>query len=299
MILPGLDHNDSALDWEYTLALDAAISLSESARLPIDKGGPIRTFLLLGLLAAILPGGADPRIGTWTLISAQSSLDPPNRLSLTPIHNGVHVVMSGENHIDFIANSNGHQSPAPGNLAFNQIELHRIDKKQAEVKEEKNGAVVATVRERLSADGNELTSTTVTKNHPDQITVWTRSGGAKVAKDPFAGEWTEDLSKSRLRQGLMLKITTDGSGATHFLGDFSYTARFDGKQYDLKNSRNDTVVLELVDPHTVDSVYRRDDQVTQKDRWVLSADGQQLTLTTTGTLETGQRLTEKLLFKRQ
>ena len=254
---------------------------------------------MLGLLAAIPPGAADPRVGTWTLISAQSSLDPPNRLTLTPQHESVHVVISGENHIDFTANSNGHQSPAPGNLAFNQIELHKIDKKQAEVKEEKNGVVVATVREKLSADGKELTSTTVEKNHPDQITVWKRTGGAKALRDPFAGEWTEDLSKTRLRQGLVLKIETDGSGAVHFLGDFSYTARFDGKQYDLKNSRNDTVSLALVDPHTVDSVYRRDDQVTQKDRWVLSADGQQLTLTTTGTLETGQKLTEKLVFKKQ
>ncbi len=34
-------------------------------------------------------------------------------------------------------------------------------------------------------------------------------------------------------------------------------------------------------------------------RWVVSADGQQMTLTTTGTLETGQRVTEKLVFKKQ
>ena len=207
--------------------------------------------------------------------------------------------MSGESHIDFTAKSSGHQSPAPGNLAFNQIELHRIDKVQAEVKEEKNGVLIATVREKLSGDGNELTSITVAKNHPDQITVWTRTGGARVARDLFAGEWKEDLSKSRMRQGLVLKIETDGSGAIHFLGDFSYTARLDGKQYDLKNSRYDTVMLELVDPHTVESVYRRDDQVTQKDRWVLSDGGRQLTLTTTGTLETGQRLNEKLIFKKQ
>jgi len=207
--------------------------------------------------------------------------------------------MTGETHFDFTANSNGNKSPAPGNLAFDQIELHRINKRQAEVQEEKNGAVVGTVREKLSTDGNELTITTIARSHPDQITVWTRSGGAKVARDLFAGEWTEDLSKTRMRQGLVLRIETDGSGAVHFLGDFSYTARFDGKQYDLKDSRNDTVMLEIVDPHTVDSVYRRDNQVTQKDRWVLSADGHQLTLTTTGTLETGQRLTEKLLFKKQ
>jgi hypothetical protein len=158
---------------------------------------------------------------------------------------------------------------------------------------------VATIREKISNDGNELTTTTATKGHADQITVWTRSGGKKVASDLFAGEWTQDLSKTRLRQGLALKIETDGSGGIRFLGDFSYIARFDGKQYDLKNSRNDTVMLELIDPQTVDAIYRRNDQVTQTDRWVVSAEGQQMTLSSTGTLETGQRLTEKLLFKKQ
>jgi hypothetical protein len=98
---------------------------------------------------------------------------------------------------------------------------------------------------------------------------------------------------------LVLKIEADGKDGVRFSGDFSYTARFDGKQYDLKNSRNDTVTLELVDPHTVDSIYRRDDQLAQKDRWEVSADGQQMTLTTTGTLETGQHGTEKLVFKKQ
>jgi hypothetical protein len=254
---------------------------------------------LLGLLAANQPGVADPRLGSWTLISAVSTLDPPNRLSITPLHDGVHVVMSGETHLDFTANWNGHQSSAPGNLAFNQIKLRRIDKRQAEVKEEKDGALVATVREKLSNDGNELTTTTTTGGHADKVTVWTRSGGSKVASDLFAGEWTQDLSKTRLRQGLVLKIETDGSGGIRFLGDFSYTARFDGKQYDLKNSRNDTVTLEIVDPQTVNAIYRRDDQITQKDSWVVSADRQQMTLSTTGTLETGQRVTEKLLLKKQ
>jgi len=254
---------------------------------------------LLGLLATIPPGVADPRLGSWTLISAESRLDPPNRLAITLLHDGVHVVMSGETHFDFTANRNGHESPAPGNLGFNQIELRRIDKRQAEVKEKKDGTVVTTVREKLSNDANELTTTTATVGQADQITVWMRSGGAKVAGDLFAGEWTQDLSKTRLRQGLVLKIETDGGAGIRFLGDFSYTARFDGKQYDLKNSRNDTVTLELVDPHTVEASYRRDDQIAQKDRWVVSEDGQQMTLSTTGTLETGQRLAETLLFKKQ
>jgi hypothetical protein len=261
--------------------------------------GRIRKVVLFGLAAALQIGAAEPRIGTWTLVSAQSILNPPNTLSITPFHNELHVVMSGETHIDFTAKSDGHETAVPGNPAFNQVMLRRIDKRQSEVTEKKDGAVVATVRDKLSKDGKELTITTANAGHPDQITVWTRSGGAKVAGNPLAGEWTEDLSKTRLRQGLLLKIEQDGNGGVRFSGGFSYTARFDGKPYDVKNSRNDTVTLQLVDPLTVDAIYRRDDQVTQRDRWVVSADRQKMTLTTTGTFETGQRVTEKLVFQKQ
>jgi hypothetical protein len=226
-------------------------------------------------------------------------MEPANRLSITPVPDGTHVVMSGETHIDFTANTKGKQGPAPGNLGFNQIELHRIDKHQAEVREMKDGSLVATVVERLSKDGTELTSTTSSAGHAPQITVWARTGGTKDPKDPFAGDWTQDLSKTRMRQGALIKIEADGSGGVRFLGEYSYTARFDGKPHDVRNSRNDTVTLALADPHTVDESFRRDNQVTQKDRWQVSADGQQMTCSLTATLEAGQHVTEKLVFKKQ
>ncbi len=242
---------------------------------------------------------ADPRAGSWVLVSAQSSIEPANRLSITPVPNGTHVAMSGETHLDFTANTNGHQAPAPGNLGFNQIEFHRIDRHQAEVREMKDGALVATVREKLSGDGNELTSTTSSAGHTPQITVWTRTGGARNPKDPFAGDWTQDLSKTRIRQGAQIRIEAEGSGAVRFLGDYSYSARFDGKPYDVANSRNDTVSLALADAHTVDEAFRRDNQVTQKDRWQVSADGKQMICSMQATLETGQHVTEKLVFRKQ
>ncbi len=226
-------------------------------------------------------------------------MEPPNRLSITRAQNGTHVVMSGETRLDFTANTNGRQAPAPGNLGFNQIELHRVDRRQAEVRELKDGALVATVREKLSSDGTELTSTTSAAGHAPQVTVWTRTGGTKDPKDPFTGDWTQDLGKTRLRQAPMIKIEADGGGGVRFLGDYSYTARFDGKPYDVRNSRNDTVELALADPRTVDATFRRDNQITQKDRWQVSPDGRQMTCSTTGTLETGQHVTEKLVFKKQ
>ena len=255
--------------------------------------------VLFGLFVALQFGAADPRIGSWTLISAQSSLDPPDKLSISSQHRAIHVVISGESHLDFATKLDGHEASVPGNPAFNQIELRRIDKHEVEVQQRKDGAVVATIRDKLSRDGNELTSTTSQKGRPDKITVWTRTGGKKSVNDLFAGDWIEDLSKTRLRQGMALKIETEGNGGIRFSGDFSYSARFDGKEYDLKNSRNDTVALHLVDGHTVDAIYRRNDQITQKDRWVVSADATQMTLTTAGTLETGQQINEKLVFRNQ
>ena len=281
---------------------------------PRVQEGLIRTFAYYTLIAVLqlgiasklgvaaagsITGSTDPRIGVWTLVSAQSTLDPPNKLSITSGKDGVHVVMSGETRLDFTAKGNGHDTAVPGNPAFDQVEMRRIDSRQAEVTEKKNGMVVATVRDQLSKDGKMLTVTTVSKGHPDKITVWTRTGGAKAVRDPVAGEWSEDLSKTRMAQAMPLKIEADGSGGVRFSADFSYTGRLDGKPYELKNSRNDTVALHLVDAHTVDADYRRDDQVTQKDRWVVSGDGQQMTLTTSGSYETGQRVTEKLVFKRQ
>ena len=254
---------------------------------------------LLGLFAALQIGAADPRIGSWTLTSAQSTVDPPNKLSITSLQGTVHVVISGEKHLDFAAKVGGHETSVQGNPAFNQIEVRKIDKHQVEVIQKKDGALVSTIRDKLSKDGNELTSTTSQNAHADQITVWTRGGGKKSPTDPFAGDWTQDLSKTRLRQGLALKIEANGKDGVRFSGDFSYSARFDGKEYDLKNSSNDTVTLQLVDPHTVDSIYRRGDQITQKDRWVVSADGAEMTLTTTGTLASGQQVKETLVFRKQ
>jgi hypothetical protein len=255
--------------------------------------------VLFGLFAALQLSTADPRIGSWILISAQSSLDPANKLAITSQHGEVHVVISGNTHADFKAKLNGHDTSVQGNPTFNQIELRRIDKRQVEVKEKKDGAVVVTINDKLSSNGNELTSRTSQAGHADKITVWKRTGGKRSANDLFAGDWAEDLSKSRMAQGMTLKVEPEGNGGVRFSSDYSYSARFDGKEYDLKNSSNDTVSLQLVDVHTVDAIYRRGNQITQRDRWGVSADGAKMTLTTTGTLETGQQIKETLLFRKQ
>lgn len=241
---------------------------------------------------------ADPRIGTWKLVSADSHLDPPRVLSITHAGKGVHVAISGVN-VEFTSNWDGHDNHVQNVPAFNQIVMRRIGKDQAEIKEKENGALVATLHDKVSADRKELTTTTVQPGREDQITVWERSGGPHDPRNPFIGEWTQDFSKTRLRQGLVIKIEPSGKDGVHFAGEFTYTANFDGRDYPLKDSRDDTVALRLTDPRTVDSTYKRGDEIGDQDRWVVSADGQQMTLTTSGSLGTGERIKENLVFRKQ
>jgi hypothetical protein len=242
---------------------------------------------------------ADPRIGTWKVVSADAALDPPRVLSITPAGKGVHVVISGGAHVDFTAGWNGRDNHVQNIPAFNEIVMRRINKNQSEIKEKKDGVLVATLRDKVSSDRKELVITTVQARREDQTTVWERSGGMHDAANPFIGEWTQNFSKSRLRQRLVIKIESDGKDGVHFAGEFSYTANLDGRDYPLKDSRDDTVALALIDAHTVGSTYRRGDEITDQDRWVVSADGQQMTMTTTGVLGTGERIKEDLVFRKQ
>lgn len=240
----------------------------------------------------------DPRIGTWKLLSADSHIDPPRVLSISHAGKGIHVSISGVN-VQFTSNWDGHDNHVENVPAFNQIVMRRVGKDQAEIKEKKNGALVATLHDKVSTDRKELVTTTVQPGRPDEITVWERTGGSRDAGNPFIGEWTEDFSKTRLRQGLVIKIEPSGKGGVRFTGDFSYTANFDGRDYPVTDSRDDTVALKLTDPRTVDAIYKRGDDIGDQEHWVVSPDGQQLTLTTTGSLGTGEKIKENLVFRKQ
>jgi hypothetical protein len=110
---------------------------------------------------------ADPRIGAWKLVSADSALDPPRVLFITPQGKGVHVVILGSTHLDFTAAWDGHDNHVQNIPAFNQIVMRRIDKNESEIKEKKNGALVATLHDKVSGDRKQLTITTVQQGHED------------------------------------------------------------------------------------------------------------------------------------
>src|ERR1700735_323028 len=76
---------------------------------------------------------ADPRIGAWKLVSADSALDPPGVLNITPQGKGVPAVIPGSTYLDFTAAYGGHDNHVQNIPAFNQMVMRRIDTYQSEI----------------------------------------------------------------------------------------------------------------------------------------------------------------------
>lgn len=255
--------------------------------------------LLFASLAAALPLiAADPRLGAWKLVSANSTLDPPRKFTVTAEGNGIHFQNSPSTQ-EFFGQYDGKIYPllkGPGN----QVAIRKTGRDKIEFVYRKDGAVTATYRVAFSIDWNELveTYTSVLPPEPEVTLVWDRTGEERSTIDPFIGEWTQNGNKSRLRQKLVLKIETNGDGV-RFTGDFSYTAKPDGTDYPVKDFRDDAVALQFPDAYTVTSIYKRAGKVADEDRWVVSRDGKQMTMTVTGTLANGARISEELVFERE
>lgn len=86
---------------------------------------------------------ADPRIGAWKLVSADSALDPPRVLFTAPQGKGVPVVIPGSTppRLYCTAAYGGHDNHVQNIPAFHQMVMRRIDKYQSEIEEKKNGAL--------------------------------------------------------------------------------------------------------------------------------------------------------------
>lgn len=253
----------------------------------------------LTLVAAVQLFAADPRIGTWKLVSAKVTTDRPNIRTITAVPNGIRVADSPVG-LESTARFDGRDYPVKGIPAFNQISPRQIGKSTIEVTNKKDGKFVNIFTFRVMQGGMEMTGTThFPDGRPDQIVAYTRTGGAKDPANLVIGEWTVNRSKSAMLTQAPLKFEAEGADGVRMSWDFSYSAKLDGKDYPIQNSRDDTVLLRQIDAHTVEAIYKRAGKITDQDRWTVSADGKRLTLSADGTLRSGRRIhTEEVFAKR-
>jgi hypothetical protein len=122
------------------------------------------------------------------------------------------------------------------------------------------------------------------------------SGQTPKGNDAFAGNWTLDPDNSTFDPGPgpmerhMLFEMKDGAlkhvtrTPTLFAGTnmIEYTARFDGKDYEILGSGLDSVSLKRLDANTIERTGKESGKVAENCTMKISADGKTLTVTTKG-----------------
>jgi ABC-type transport system substrate-binding protein len=139
-------------------------------------------------------------------------------------------------------------------------------------------------------------------------------GAALWAADPAAGTWKLDAAKSKFSPGpapksatVTYEETADGikrSGETINADgtktSFSYTAKYDGKDYPVTGSDTfDTISVKKINEHTVAATLKKSGKVVSTARRVVPKDGKTMTLTLNGTNAKGEKIHNVQVYDKQ
>ncbi len=139
-------------------------------------------------------------------------------------------------------------------------------------------------------------------------------GMTLLAADPAIGTWKLDVAKSKYTPGpapksatITYEETADGIKRTGESLDadgkttsFSYTAKFDGKDYPVTGSDLfDTIAPKRIDDRTVEATLKKSGKVVSSARRVVSKNGKMMTITSTGTDAKGQKTKNIAVYEKQ
>ncbi len=132
--------------------------------------------------------------------------------------------------------------------------------------------------------------------------------------DPSVGTWKLNVAKSKYSPGpppksatITFEDTADGVKRTGESVDaegkttsFTYTAKFDGKDYPITGSETyDAIALKRINDHTSQASLKKSGKVVTNARRVVSKNGKTMTLTTAGTNAKGQKTKNVAVYEKQ
>lgn len=240
----------------------------------------MRTLLCLLFAAQIY--AADPRIGTWKLVSVKATVDPLTTMAFTPEGDGIH--MSYVCCAQYSAKLDGHDYPVTGSTAYNQVSLRLTDPNTIEDVRKKDGKENGTVRYQVSErNPNQLRMTIKLTGGEAQDQFFNRKGQSTNANNKVIGGWERDESKTIQPLLDTLKFTAEGPDAVRFEiipAGSGYTATLDGKDSTALRSDpgRDSVAIRILDANTVEDVFKAKGRVVGTARFVISDGGKTLTV---------------------
>jgi hypothetical protein len=142
-------------------------------------------------------------------------------------------------------------------------------------------------------------------------------GGAVFAQNQRTGTWKLNLSTSKYNPGPLpksqtrrdeasndgLKSTFDGVAADGSRIAYSYTVKYDGKDYPLTGTGTpngaDSIAIKRIDDYTFEATQKKAGKVVQTTSNVISKDGKTMTVTSKGTNQAGQPTNNVSVYDKQ
>jgi hypothetical protein len=129
---------------------------------------------------------------------------------------------------------------------------------------------------------------------------WKRNIGKSKANPPMANPY-KSVTMIREASGDSVKVTSTGMREDGTAVNWSYTVKYDGKEYPVTgNAQFDTVSMKQVDANTYTTVFsKKGGKYHTTSRTVVSKDGKTSTLTMKGTNADGKPFTQTIVNEKQ
>jgi hypothetical protein len=171
-----------------------------------------------------------------------------------------------------------------GDRSFDTASVQAIDDRTVQITYKKAGKIFSVSKYTVEPDGSRLTRliTVHAENSPQPLTetrLYSRVEKGASGSHAMSGAWTlKSETASENVSTFSLKSTGDGIGYSSPAG-YSYTAKFDGKDYAFKGDPNtDNVSLKQIDANTFEESDKKAGKVIDVTRFTVSADGHTLTV---------------------
>jgi hypothetical protein len=132
--------------------------------------------------------------------------------------------------------------------------------------------------------------------------------------DPINGTWELNVAKSRFdpgppprsqtrtyeSDGQTVRMHSKGVNAQGVSTEVEYTATYGGKDAPMQGSPiADSISLKRIDDSTSEATLKKDGKVVSTSTRVISGDGKEMMITTSGVNEKGQPIKSELVFDRK
>jgi len=236
------------------------------------------TYWAIVALAPTLVLAQGPFDGTWKTMVDQSKLS--DKLTVVSLKDGIYENQTTVPKIHVKADGQDHEVVGQ---QYNTLAVKEIDARTINLIQKKDGKLIGEMTQTVSHDGKTLVSrfTRHPSNGADYATEFTfaRVETASPGSHSISGSWRVQQAKASDKATLnTYKTTGEGISCSLGTGSFSWTARFDGKDYPLTgDTRFESVSLEKMDEHTIETKWKKDGKVVHTDWLIVSEDGKKLT----------------------